>query len=350
MAGGSGERFWPLSRASRPKQLLKLTDPNQTLLEESVRRIEPLVGKEGVYVITGKSLRKPIEDSAILTPPHVWVEPQKKNTLGALVWVTANLIAQERVDSTLAILTADHKISDPEAFRKTVELAMSTAEDTQGLVTCGIVPTRPETGYGYIELDRSSTTDLGSIRSKGFREKPDLESAIQFVNTGDFLWNSGMFFWTIKAFLRELESAQPEVLQICHQIANALKSDEFDAAAAAFDSLPSLSVDYAVMEKASEVWVVEAKFGWDDVGAWDALSRSIEAKTESGVEIGDVLAIDCKNVVFYNDSGKKLTAVGIENIVAVVTDDAILLCPIDQAQRVKEVVERLKKSDPNLLD
>ncbi len=349
MAGGTGERFWPLSRASRPKQLLKLTDPNQTLLEESVRRIEPLVGESGVYVITGRHLQKPIEDSGILFPPHIWVEPQKKNTLGALVWVTANLIAQDREDSTLAILTADHKISDPDAFRGMVDLAMATAEETGGLVTCGIVPTRPETGYGYIELDRRTTTDSGSIRSKGFREKPDLESAIQFVNSGDFLWNSGMFFWTTKAFLRELESAQPEVHAICFQIANALKSNEIDAANAAFDSLPSLSVDYAVMEKASEVWVVEAKFGWDDVGAWDSLTRTMPTNQGGNVEVGDVLAIDCKNVVFYNESGLKLTAVGIENIVAVATEDAILLCPIDQAQRVKEVVERLKGENPELL-
>jgi mannose-1-phosphate guanylyltransferase len=174
--------------------------------------------------------------------------------------------------------------------------------------------------------------------------------AREFVNSGNFLWNSGMFFWTLKAFLRELESAQREACQICHQVSNALRLDDLDAANSAFAELPSLSVDYAVMEKAENVWVVEAKFGWDDVGAWDALSRTMEVEQGANLEIGDVLAIDCKDSIFYNESKLKLAAIGIEGIVVVATDDAILIVPKDQAQRVKEIVENLKKSDGKLLE
>lgn len=349
MAGGSGERFWPLSRRSRPKQLLRLTHPSQTLLEEAVRRVEPLVGAEGAYVITGRHLHAPIEAAGVVPAGHVWAEPLKRNTLGALCWVAARLLAYGDRDSTLAILTADHKIADPEAFRATVAVALRAAEATGGLVTCGISPTRPETGYGYIEVDRSAPTD-GAWRSLGFREKPDAPTAQEFLSSGRFLWNSGMFFWTLEAFLRELKAAQPSAHAATEAIANALRSGDEGRAEQEFAGLPDISIDFALMERAERVFVVEAGFGWDDVGAWDALTRSLENDARGNVASGEVLLVDTGGSVAVNErDGALLALVGVEGLVVVQTEDATLVCPAEQSQRVKEIVDRLKAERPDLL-
>jgi mannose-1-phosphate guanylyltransferase len=350
MAGGSGERFWPLSRIQRPKQLLKLTHPDKSLLQEAVDRIEPLVGNENVFVITAPHLQAPIVGESILPSSNVWAEPMKRNTLGALAWVAAQLLAQDERDVVLAVLTADHKIADEEAFREAVQLALETAEETGALVTCGITPTRPETGYGYIEVDESEQTSKGALRSKGFREKPDFETAVKMVEAGRFLWNSGMFFYTLEGFLRELGTAHPEARQIIDEIAVGLKAGDEAAAEQAFAKLPNLSIDYALAEKAQTIYVVQAGFGWDDVGAWDALSRSMGIADDVGnVQLGNVLAVDTKNAVLYNESNLKLAVVGMEDVIAVATNDAILICPKDKAQRVKEIVEALKAEASPLL-
>lgn len=348
MAGGAGERFWPLSRASRPKQLLRLADPKRSLLQEAVERIEPLVGKHAVYVITGSALEAPIRESGAVAAEKVWAEPSKRNTLGALVWVAAKLLADGRASDVLAILTADHRIADEDAFRSMVDLALSTAESTGGLVTCGIVPTRPETGYGYIEAGES--IGPGVRRAISFREKPEIETARGFVESGNFLWNSGMFFWTVEAFVRELAASNPEAAELLRRITFALESGDDGRAAVAFDELPNMSIDYALMERASEVYVVEGRFGWDDIGAWDALPRSMGADPKGNLVIGEALALGCSDSVLYNESQKQiLAALGVEGLIAVATDDAILICPMDHAQRVKELVEELKKDHERLL-
>lgn len=344
MAGGSGERFWPLSRVSRPKQLLRLTDPNRTLLEEAVQRIEPLVGADSVYVITGRHLEEPIRESGALKGESILAEPMKRNTLGALVWVAAQWIARGATDVTFAILTADHKIGDAGAFRETVSKAMETAELTGALVTCGVTPTRPETGYGYVELDRGQTVTTGAIKAVGFREKPDVQTAAEYVLSGRFLWNSGMFFYTLQTFMAELEHSHPAAFAITHRIAEALAAGDMGSAEAAFAELPNLSIDYALAEKAKQIFVVESGFAWDDVGAWDALSRSLGIEDEHGnVALGNALVIDSRNAIIYNDVDTIIAAtVGVDDVVLVVTPDAVLLCKQSESQRVKEIVEALK--------
>lgn len=344
MAGGSGERFWPLSRVSRPKQLLRLTDPRLTLLEEAVQRIEPLVGSDSVFVITGKHLEAPIRESGALKEECILAEPMKRNTLGALVWVAANWLANGDTEVTFAILTADHKIGDASAFRETVRTAMDTAELTGALVTCGVTPTRPETGYGYVELDRGQSATTGAIKALGFREKPDAKTATEYVQSGKFLWNSGMFFYTLQTFLTELEHSHPEAFAITHRIAQALAVGDMGLAETAFADLPNLSIDYALAEKAKQIYVVESGFAWDDVGAWDALSRSLGIEDENGnVALGNSLVIDSRNAIIYNDVDTIIAAtVGMDDVVLVVTPDAVLLCKQSESQRVKEIVEALK--------
>lgn len=350
MAGGAGERFWPLSRAKRPKQLLRLGSRDATLLEEAVARIEPLVGHANVFVATGRTLAGPVAEAGCVPEGNVLAEPAKRNTLGCLCWVAANEIAKGRLDAVHAVLTADHKIGDTEAFRKSVAAALETAVSTGGLVTLGIRPTRPETGYGYIEMAEDSPLPTGAFRVAQFREKPDLETAQGYVESGRFLWNSGMFFWTLQGFMKELERAQPEAHGITQRIAERLQSGDIAGAEATFEELPSISIDYALLERAEQVWVHEAGFAWDDLGAWDALGRSLGADGGGNTTVGDVLAIDCRNTTLVNEhEGLLLAALGVHNLAIVATPDAILVVPNEDAQRVREIVERLRGERPELL-
>ena len=350
MAGGVGERFWPLSRAARPKQLLRLGSRDATLLEEAVDRIRPLVPEHAICIATSRPLAEPIANARCVPAGQVLAEPNKRNTLGCLCWVAANEIARGRRDAVHAVLTADHKIGDPEAFRTCVAAALQTAVETGGLVTLGIRPTRPETGYGYIETERDRTLGTGAVGVARFCEKPDGETAARFLDSGNFLWNSGMFFWTLAGFLRELEQAQPGVHLVTLAMAEALRAGDSPAAEALFDELPSISIDFALMEKASEVWVHEAGFAWDDLGAWDALARGLGSDADGNTTVGEVVAIDCHGSTLVNEHpGLIVAALGLEGIAVVATPDAVLVVPANKAQRVREIVDRLKASRPDLV-
>jgi mannose-1-phosphate guanylyltransferase len=236
-----------------------------SLLEEAVHRICPQIGKENVYISTGTSVEQAIVEAGIVDPDNVWTEPLKRNTLGALCWVAANLLAKEGSDVSLAILTADHLIGPAETFQAQVCLALDIAEERGAIVTMGIPPTRPETGFGYIEFDEATEGPEGVFTVKSFREKPDLATAERFLQAGSFLWNSGMFFVTLETLLREFGSTQPEAHALTLQIAGALKStregsQNLEHAEKLFSRLPNISFDFAVMEKAKNVAVVKAAF------------------------------------------------------------------------------------------
>lgn len=345
MAGGSGERFWPLSRKIRPKQLLRLTDPNKTMLCEAVDRVEPLVGYDQVIIATAPHLTESISQANLVDPQNVFAEPSKRNTLGCLVWATSTLLARygEGVrESSMAILTADHLIRPADLFRKDVEFALGIAERSGGLVTIGIPPRRPETGYGYIEVE---SVEITGSKVVSFREKPNFQTAREFVDSGKFYWNSGMFFWTIDAFLNELAHTSPASVTVCHAIADALQAGNMELAVSEFDKLENKSIDYALMEGAKQVYMVPARFAWDDVGSFDALIRTLQQDEKGNVVVGNVVATDVNNCVLYNESESKvLTAVGIRDHIVVQTDDAVLMAPLSDAQRVKEIVGMLQGS------
>ena len=346
MAGGSGERFWPLSRAKRPKQLLKLTHPDLNMLEEAVARIKPLVGAENVFVATSATLRDSISEAKVVPHGRLFAEPDRRNTLGALVWTTAQLMAmfpETWMTMSAAILTADHKIEDEDAFRETVSAALDLAEESKGLVTIGIRPTRPETGFGYIELGAQQPLIKGAYEAKTFKEKPDQVTAEEYVRSGQFLWNSGMFFWTLRAFYDGLTAVLPAAAEITTEIALALSAQDEAGALGVFRRLPNLSVDYALMEQADNVFVVESRFAWDDVGAWDALQRALPVSEHGNVLSGSHIVLDTKNSIVINDDGETITCVlGMEDVVVVTTKDAVLVCPKSRAQDVKKIVEELK--------
>ncbi len=351
MAGGSGERFWPVSRKHRPKQLLKLTHPDETLLEEAVNRIAPLIPKEQVLIATGNHLLEPIQNANLIPSEGVIAEPAKRNTLGCLAWVAAYLLAKHPSDDanvSMAVLTADHKIGEPQLFRDTVAAALNTASSTGGLVTIGIKPTRPETGYGYVEVGSALSGDEPkAYRAEKFREKPDYETAQHYVQSGNFLWNSGMFFWTLRGFLTEMSHTAPEVYATILEMSKQIAAKDMSAAAKLFDTLPSESIDYALLEKASQVYTVAGNFPWDDVGAWDALERSLPCDTEANVVQGQAMVVDSKGTIIFNDEPNILVStIGVEDLIVVVTNGAVMICPKSDAQRVKELLQRLPAESP----
>lgn len=352
MAGGSGERFWPLSRRLRPKQLLRLASPDKALLHQTVERLEPLIGAENVLIATAPYLVEPSREASPSTPPeNVLAEPHKRNTAGCLVWVAATILSREpnaRESTSIAVVAADHKISPDEGFRATVDAALSHAEKHGGIVTIGIRPERPETGYGYIQYDPAAPnegSDRVAIRPVvRFQEKPHDVEAELFCARGDYLWNSGTFFWTLDTFLTQLEAAAPDLYAAVERIAGLLAAGKIVEAEDAFARIPSISIDYALMEKASNVSVAEAAFEWDDVGSWDALDRSLVPDGEGNVQQGETVLVDVCNSIVVNENPQVVaTLLGVEGLVVVVTEDAVLVCPKDKAQQVRKVVEKLRE-------
>jgi len=339
MAGGSGERFWPVSTRLRPKQFLRLASPDQTLLSQAADRAAAVASPDSVYIATGTHLVEPsLADCRNIDADHVLAEPAKRNTAGCLIWAAANLIARHPDDwatTSMAVLTADQRIDPVAAFVRTVNQALTTAESTGGLVTIGIPPTRPETGFGYVECGEPES---GALRVVRFREKPDAVTAEEFIRAGNFLWNSGMFFWTLPAFVAALERAQPEMAQKLRIIAGQLADGDQAATTTTFESLPNLSIDYALMEKADQVFVVPAEFEWDDLGSWDALSRSLPLDESGNVLQGRARQLDSAECVIYNERDDiEVAILGVEGLAVVVSEGQVMVVPKEMAQEVKRL-------------
>ncbi|MFC1560917.1 mannose-1-phosphate guanylyltransferase [Candidatus Latescibacterota bacterium] len=353
MAGGSGERFWPLSRRNRPKQFLRLTGGNKSLLKKTVLNILPLFSKEHIFLATGKHLvATTINEKTGVPVENILAEPFKRNTFGCIVLASAVLLSRYKSggdDITMGVFPADHNIANTEKFRKIVDAALSVAEEEKALVTLGIKPVRPETGYGYIEITGGKGSTINSIPVYNvacFHEKPDHKTAKEYISTEKFYWNSGMFFWRLSTFLDELRDVSPDLLKSVEIMTEALSSGNQKLLMTAFESLADISIDYALMEKATRVLVLKADFEWDDVGAWDALDRTITADISRNVTVGNPILIDTENCIVYNDSGSEKTTVGVigvDGLAVIVSDNGVLVVPKNRAQDVRKIVTELKK-------
>lgn len=335
LAGGSGERFWPLSTPERPKQMLDLTGDGRPLLEQAMERAAALAGEQNSFLATLPKLRE-ASLAAVpgLSAERILVEPYKKNTAGALIWAMASIAATQGSSASplcFAILTADQRIDPLPEFLATAGKAVSLAEETNGLVTIGIRPTRPETGFGYLEIGEERGAGRQVVR---FREKPNLETAEEFVESGRFLWNAGMFFWTLEGFLAELAHARPQMRKVFDQVCLLLSQGAREEAELVFSTLPSLSIDYALMERSDSVFAVEASFDWDDLGSWDALPRSM-GSDESGCTIqGPVRAVESSGCI-VSTQRQRVNLLGLKDLVVVVTEDEVMVLPKDRSQEVK---------------
>ena len=347
MAGGSGERFWPVSRRAYPKQLLRLTDKD-SLLSKSLERAAHLVGGDRVYIVTNQQLQKAIADEfPALRPDQVIGEPLAKNTAACLALAVARVMKVD-ADPTLAVLTSDHLISPPDAFYANVNAAFEVAERDDALVTFGIPPWEPNTGYGYLEIgDEVGRKSGGRVfQVKSFKEKPDLETAKEYLASGRFFWNSGMFCWKASTLLKAFHEHSPKFGRGTEAMKNAIgKAGEAAAIRKVFEGLPSLPIDVAVMEKAQNVLCVRADFQWDDIGTWTSLERSQQRDAQGNITVGKVTAVDSHGCILWQDhsrSAPRVVSFGTRDLVIVSTPDAVLVCPKNLAQDVKKVVQRLK--------
>lgn len=354
MAGGSGERFWPLSRKNHPKQLLRLTSPTESMLHQAVNRLTPLIPADCIYIVTGEHLVSAIREGEVGVPDaNVIAEPCKRNTAGCLCYAVAHVLAHHGGDGaaiSMAVVTADHIIGDADRFRQTVDVALEAAESSGVLATHGIVPTRAETGYGYIQAANidAPVSESGGIPVydvAAFHEKPNREKAEDFIATGSYFWNSGMFFWRLDSFLSELENVRPEMADATRQMAEAIHANDKGSVATIFEGLENISIDYALMEHARNVAVVRADYPWDDVGAWTSLDRTRNHDEQGNVTQGDPVLVNTHNSIVYNDVGAEdmaVSVVGMHDVVVVVSKDGVLVTTKEHAQDVRHAVAELK--------
>lgn len=346
MAGGSGTRFWPRSTESRPKQFLNIFG-DRTMLQSTVDRIKPLVPADRVWVITNDKYVDLVQEQLPDVPERNIVGEIVGRNTAPCVAAAATLIAERDPEATMVVLPADHLVAEEQKFISILETAGAKAEEDESLVTIGIQPDHPETGYGYIEFDKeqSQTLEGNEVREvKQFREKPDLETAKQFIEAGNFLWNSGMFIWKASTILEQFEKHLPEIDKQIRELKTSLKSGaQKEAVDRFYRGCPSISIDYGIMEQARSVFVVPGSFGWNDVGSWSAVYELRPKDEEGNVIQTDTAALaNSKNNLVHSDSDKMIALVGVDNLAVVETDDAILVCNLEEAQGVKEVVNKLR--------
>jgi mannose-1-phosphate guanylyltransferase len=350
MAGGIGTRFWPRSRKNSPKQVLSIGD-SVPLISATIARIQPMIPQDNIWVVTNPHQKSIIQTHVPeIDDKHFIIEPMGKNT-APCIGLAAVYLRHVDPDATMIVLPADHRIMEAERFRECLQIAVEQAEKAQCLVTIGIRPTRPETGYGYIQTEIPYDSKAQQVfRVKTFAEKPNLNTAQLFLKSGDFLWNSGIFVWTVDSIMAEIEEHLPELyaglLEINLQWGTPKWASTLDQV---YRSTKSISIDYGVMEHARHVFVVRGDFSWSDVGSWEEVYR-ISSKDELGnVSVGKTLVIDSEGCLV--DSPDHLIAMlGVKNLVVISTKDATLICDRNAAQDVKKIVETLlrKKEDKYL--
>lgn len=344
MAGGSGERFWPMSRSQTPKHLLKLFS-DRTLLEETVRRIGAVVPPQNIFVLTN-AVQLPGTRAALagLVPEaQIIAEPAKRDTAPAAALATALVRARGGESATLALLPADAFIKDAATYGRQLGAALPRAAGSGAILTIAIQPDHPATGFGYLEMGEERASGAGGrVRAvKRFVEKPDLATAQAYVASGNFAWNAGMFFWRVGTFLGEADRNAPELAKFVR---------EYPAGGAAgaaflaerFPSLPKISVDYAIMEKARNVETLLAEFDWDDVGLWTALPKHLPNDAAGNAARGPLVAIDSANNISVSN-GRTIALCGVKDLVIVETADAVLVCHRDAVQDIKKICGKLPK-------
>jgi mannose-1-phosphate guanylyltransferase len=352
MAGGRGTRFWPRSREKKPKHLLDITS-DRTIIQETVDRISPLVQPENILIVTGrKHARELVRQLPEVPVQNILIEPVGRNT-APCIGLAAIHVMKRCKDDVMIVLPSDHGIADPAQYRKVIAAAAKAAEKGNALVTVGLKPTSPHTGFGYMEGGASAgrIADQPLLRVKAFREKPDRKKAEAFVKSGNFFWNSGMFIWKASTILNEIERFLPDLYSGLMTIKASLgKSSEAKTLSATYKGLASISIDYGVMEKAKDVFMIPASFGWSDVGSWDTLWE-ISARDKNGnAATGGSQAIfeNTENALVY--SPKKLVAlIGMKDVIVVETKDALLVCKKGQSQDVKKIVDLLEAGGENQL-
>lgn len=349
MAGGSGTRFWPKSTKKYPKQFLNLFGDG-TMIQNTANRIKDIIPQERILVVTNDDYVDIVKQQLPKVPQdNIVGEPVAKNT-APCVAIAAEMLLKNDPDAVMVVLPADHHITNPDEFNNILAAAIEKAKSGNDLVTIGIRPNHPETGFGYIHAN-SSTKEVLAGKTvegvRGFTEKPDLETAQSFLDSGDYYWNSGMFIWRADSVLKEFELQLPEMYALVKQSGFDLFTDLHNAAINEFYyDCESISIDFGVMEGAKNVFVVPGEFGWNDVGSWSAV-YDLGEKNNIGnvIQAVNVSFAGSENNLVVSNSDKMISLVGLDNVAIVETDTSILICDLNHAQGVKQIVEQLKEND-----
>jgi mannose-1-phosphate guanylyltransferase len=346
LAGGGGTRLWPMSRTHTPKQFLPLVE-NNSMFKVSIERLAPLFKPEQIYVVTGAQYVERLREDAPDIPVENFIaEPYARNSAPAAALGIA-IIQKRDPEATVAILTADHHITKNDDFRSVLAAAYEMAQ-AEYIVTLGIAPSFPSTGFGYIRqgVAINKVGNFSCYHSRGFTEKPDIVTATEFVGSGEYSWNSGMFIWTTKQAMAEFKRQQPAIYTQLMEAVEKQGTPEFETAlSAAWEKLPNISIDFGVMENAQSMAVIPVDIGWSDVGSWSAMFEVLPHDRFGNCYKGGApehrLMLDTRSTLVYSD---RLTVmIGVENLIVVDTDDVLLICHKDRSQDVKEVVNNLKK-------
>jgi len=345
LAGGKGERFWPVSRLKRPKQFLRLDGSRRSLLQSTADRLLPIASWESLFVITASHLAEGVKAQLPEIPPeNILVEPQGRDTAPAVAWATIEVAKRYGEDAVCGFFPADHYITDQQRYCDTLRAAADLAVSEGAIATLSIKPTFPATGYGYIEqgpeagsFSAGVVTDLPAYKVSRFTEKPDQETAEGFLKSGLYSWNSGIFIFPAAVMIAELEAHAPEMTA-------ALKEKGVDA----YATLKKLSIDYAVMEKTDRAYVMPANFGWDDLGDWNAIERLLasDAEDKQNVELCQHLGLDTQGSIIYSDDDDELiVTIGLEDVVVVRDGNVTLIVKKDRTQDIKQIVKTIGQNE-----
>ncbi len=344
MAGGIGSRFWPKSRTEYPKQFLDILNTGRTLIQATYDRFSAFIPRENIYIITSQQYRDiVIQQLPEMLVQNILCEPSRKNTAACVAYISYKLMALNPAAS-LICAPADHIILQAEAFQKVCVEALHFTQHIKALVTLGIKPTNPNTGYGYIQYEPHAVAE-NIYKVKTFTEKPDLELAKTFLASGDFLWNAGIFVWQIKNIIKAFETYLPEMHEVFEaEINNFNTSGEDAAVQRIYPQCVNISIDYGIMEKADNVYVIPSSFGWSDLGTWASAYENLEKDYLGNAVVGDnVVIIDATKNIVQADNDKLLLLQGLDDFVVVDTQDVLLICKKEKEQEIKEYVAEIKR-------
>lgn len=349
LAGGSGTRFWPASRSALPKQLLPLSG-DAPMIRQTLTRVLPLLGgPDKVWIATGRATEAATRAMLPeLAPARFLVEPIARNTAPCIAWA-AEVIGRSAPDDIVVVLPSDHHVADEPAFRRVLGVAIDAARSGK-IVTLGIKPTRPDTGFGYIELEAANAFDMSAVKAEPvlrFVEKPNKETAERFLASGKYVWNAGMFIFRAKDMMRAVRDHLPDAVPLLDDLA----SCEPSALERSFGKMPSVSVDVGIMEKEKGLLVVPGDFGWSDVGSWLAAWELADKDADGNTKCGALVSVGAKNnhVVSLGKEERTIALLGVEGLAVVDTGDALLVMPLEKAQEVRAIVDALKATRPRLV-
>jgi len=347
MAGGVGSRFWPLSRSEKPKQFLDILGKGETLIQQTFRRFKTICPVENIFVVTNAEHKDLVKEQLGIDPSRILSEPFRRNTAPCLAYGTFRIL-KENPDAVIAVTPADHLIIKEEKFCEVIQNCFGFAEGNDALVTIGIQPDRPETGYGYIQADQKKPVKgfANLLKVKTFTEKPDLDLAKVFLESGDFFWNSGIFIWNIKSILAAFEKHLPDTFVVFDEGRNLFGTkQESSFILKTYTECKSISIDYGIMEKADNVYVMCTDIGWSDLGTWSSLYEHslIDNKGNAHVS-GEIFSYDNIGNIFNISPGKIAVLQGLENYIVIDSDDVLLVVKKDEEQNIKQYLEDVKKS------